>query len=100
MAAKNFKMAAKGLKIRNIFPKSTLKFEFKVVIFTDLFYLHMFVIIYNQIWYYYTKTASKTIQNGCQKFKMAARELKIGQNSLIYILKLKFEDVVPIDSMF
>ena len=31
---------------------------------------------------------------------MAARELKIGQNSLIHILKLKFEAVVPIDSMF
>ena len=34
---------------RNIFTKSTLKFEFKVVIFTGLFYLHMFVIMYNQI---------------------------------------------------
>ena len=50
---------------RNIFTKSTLKFEFKVVIFTGLFYLHIFVIMYNQIWYYYTKTASKKIQNGC-----------------------------------
>ena len=100
MAAKNFKMAAKGLKIEIFFTTSTLKFEFKIINFTALFYLHMFVIMYNQIWYYYTKTAIKTIQNGCQKFKMAARELEIGQNSPIHILKLKFEGVVPIDCMF
>ena len=32
-----FKMASKGLKYSNIFTKNTLKFEFKIVIFTDCF---------------------------------------------------------------
>ena len=49
MAAKNFKMAAKGLKIEIFFTTSTLKFEFKIINFTALFYLHMFVIMYNEI---------------------------------------------------
>ena len=40
------------------------------------------------------------IQNGHQKFKMAATELKIGQNSPIHTLKLKFEAVVLIDCMY
>ena len=56
----------------------------------------MFVIMNIQIWYYYTKTASKAIQNGRHMFKMAATELKIGQNSPIHTLKLKFEAVVEI----
>ena len=40
------------------------------------------------------------IQNGRQKFKMAATELKIGQNSPMHTLKLKFEAVVLTDCMF
>ena len=35
-----------------------------------------------------------------QKFKMAAAELKIGQNSPMHTLKLKFEAVVLADCMF
>ena len=42
----------------------------------------------------------KAIQNGRQKFKMAATELKTGQSSPIQTLKLKFEAVVLIDCMF
>ena len=35
-----------------------------------------------------------------KKFKMAAAELKIGQNSPMHTLKLKFEAVVLTDCMF
>ena len=35
-----------------------------------------------------------------KKFKMAAKELKIGQNSPMHTLKLKFEGVVLADCMF
>ena len=35
-----------------------------------------------------------------KKFKMAATELKIGQNSPIHTLKLKFEAVVLTDCIF
>ena len=38
--------------------------------------------------------------NGRQKFKMAATELKIGQNSPMRTLKLKFEAVVLTDCLF
>ena len=60
----------------------------------------MFVIMNIQIWYYYTKTASKAIQNGRHMFKMAATELRIGQNSPMHTLKLTFEAVVLTDCMF
>ena len=40
------------------------------------------------------------IQNGRKKFKMAATELKIGQNSPIHTLKLKFEAVILTDCIF
>ena len=39
------------------------------------------------------------IQNGRQKIKMAATELKIGQNSPIHTLKIKFKAVVLTDCM-
>ena len=35
-----------------------------------------------------------------KKFKMATAELKIGQNSPIYTLKLKFEAVVLVDCIY
>ena len=35
-----------------------------------------------------------------KKFKMAAAELKIGQNSPMHTLKLKFEAVVLADCMY
>ena len=67
---KKIKMTARLLKYSNIFTKSTLKCEFKVVIFTGCLLV------------------SKTIQTGRQKSKMAATKLKIWQNSQIHTLKL------------
>ena len=74
MAAKKLQNGCQRAQNRNIFTKNNLKFEFKVVIFYWFVVFTHVLIMYNQICYYYTKTASKknskwlpNVQNGCQR---------------------------------
>ena len=77
MSANKFKMAAIMLKYYNIFTKNTLKLKFKVIVFYWLDIFQVLIIIHIEIKYYVTNTRSKAIQNGCQKSKMAKRELRL-----------------------
>ena len=79
MAAKNFKMAAKGLKIEIFFTTSTLKFEFKIINFTALFYLHMFVIMYNQFDIITQEQQAKQFKMDAKSSKWLPESLKLGK---------------------